>query len=308
MSTRADHEHAYSRDGERQWNAPRPPFSSAGAVDRSAPVTTAPAQPRVPLIRPLRLPALPGPSGRPAPLAPLALQQPSSPTPVPEPHQLEEIFDVRDHPELSATGESVVATVSPSEAVPRAESPGASRALMRQVVRVQVAVAVLAMVAVPVILLQSGRTSALAFTVHGVGALAMLGLTTYAMHAGYPLLRGAVGKWSAFRSQLGALAVVAVLEAVSGGWLLHYYHAEAGAGHALSQSAPVVDQLAMNLKIYLGLASILFAIAAWWAARLVGERPGRNNVRIPALAMSASWIAMVCALALGLGISLIAPT
>lgn len=177
---------------------------------------------------------------------------------------------------------------------------------MQRVARIQVIVAIVVMLAAPLLTLATGRASALAFALHGIGAMLLFGVATLAMHQAYPLLRGGTRTWPAFKTSVGRLAACAVTEGISGAWLLYYYHAETGPGHALAESAPLVDQLAMNIKLYCGLAAVLLSIAAWWSARLVSE-DRKAGMMVPALATAAAWIAMVCALALGLGIAWVMP-
>lgn len=180
------------------------------------------------------------------------------------------------------------------------------RRLMLRVARAQAIIGMVAMLAAPLLTLATGRTSALAFALHGIGAMVMFALATMVMHQAYPLLRGGSRTWLTFRTMLGRLAACAVAEGISGVWLLFYYHAETGPGHALAESAPLVDQLAMNVKTFLGLAAVLLCIAAWWSARLVDQKR-KDGMVVPALAVAAAWIAMVCTLALGLGIAWIMP-
>lgn len=180
------------------------------------------------------------------------------------------------------------------------------RRLMQRVARTQAIVGMVAMLAAPLLTLATGRASALAFALHGIGAMLMFGLATMVMHQAYPLLRGGSRTWPTFRTMVGRLAACAVAEGISGVWLLFYYHSETGPGHALAETAPLVDQLAMNIKIFCGLAAVLLCIAAWWSARLVDE--GRKDgMVVPALAVAGAWTAMVCTLALGLGIAWVMP-
>lgn len=180
---------------------------------------------------------------------------------------------------------------------------------MRRVARIQAVSATVLLLLAPAAVLLADRPSAWAFALHGIGATLMFALATMAMHRAYPLLRGGVKAWPQLRAMLAPLAGCALAQGGSGIWLLSYYHAEAGAGHALAQSAPLVDQLVMNVKLFCGLASILLLVAAWWSARLVDdEQPTASAVKAPALALAGGWILMVAALALGMAVSYVVPT
>lgn len=199
------------------------------------------------------------------------------------------------------TGAQTVAATE--DAAPR--RTGSSSAV-RRLAMMQVVVLMVLFAAAPAVMLLTGRPAALAFAIHGIGATAVLVLATMAMHQAYPLLRGGVRTWPAFKRSLGRLAPSAGAQGLSGLWLLFYYHAEAGPAHSLIETAPLVDQLVMNMKIFAGLASLACFVVAWWSARSVTGERGDTATRAPIFALAAGWMLIVVAFALGVGTAWIA--
>lgn len=225
--------------------------------------------------------------------------------PVRDPHWVEHARQLTidwSDPELRAVS-SAPEALSRVAAVPVAGKAGSSTSVTMRIATAQVVLCLGLMVASPLLMFAVGRSSALAFALHGIGATLVLVLATMAMHKAYPLLRGGTRSWPAFRSLLSRLAIVSVLQLASGLWMLWYYHAEDGPGHLFADSAPIVDQLAMQFKIFAGLAGLMLFIAAWRSARHVTGERGDAGIRAPVFAVIAGWMLMICALLLGTAIT-----
>ena len=210
-----------------------------------------------------------------------------------------------DDPSLRASDPTSYEQAPKSALVPATPAKSA-RAVSSRVASAQVIVAAIALVAAPVLTLASSRPSGLAFAVHGIGALATFALSTMAMHKAYPLMRGGGRTWPALKTMLARLAVVSVGQLASSAWLLHYYLA--GPAKVLAQSAPVVDQVAMQAKIFCGLAGLVCFVVSWWSSRSVNDERGHASVQAPVFALAAGWMFMVIAMAMGAAVSWVMPT
>lgn len=249
----------------------------------------------------------------------------TAPTPAPGvPEPLTEAFTqapaVLDLAELRAVvdaparSEDPPAASAPTKQPPAARpaagaaetKPKPARQLSTTVATVQVVATIVLMLAAPLLMLATDKPSALAFAAHGIGALIVMVLATMAMHKGYPLLRGGNRSWPAFRALTVRLAVASLAQGASSMWILWYYHAPEGPGHLFADSAPLVDQLAMQFKIFAGVAALVMFLAAWWSARTVGGERGDLAVRAPVFAIILGWVLMIAAVALGTGITWVA--
>ncbi|MBC7673839.1 MAG: hypothetical protein H7247_15580 [Polaromonas sp.] len=187
-----------------------------------------------------------------------------------------------------------------------APQPNTKRSdIARTFARIQALTALSLMITAPLLTLGSGRPSALPFALHGIGATLVLIISTMAVHKAYGIMRGGTRGWKSFTSLVNQLLVVTIVQAGSSLWLLHVYvH---GAGPAVAQLAPNVDQVAMQIKVFGGLISFACFAAAWFSVRhATGER-GDQSMLAPVFGVCAGWLCMMVALVLGTGITWVLP-
>lgn len=198
------------------------------------------------------------------------------------------------------------APIAPVDAAPDpARESDTTRSLSTKVATAQAWLVMVLLVAAPVITLFVGKRSGIAFAMHGIGAVAVAGLATMAMHKAYPLMRGGARTWPAFQSLLGRLAIATVAQAASSLWILHYYLA--GPHAVMASVAAPVDGVILQFKISAGFLAFGCFIAAWWSARHASDERGDPSRMASVFAMSIGWMLMVCALVLGTAISWVMP-
>ena len=240
-------------------------------------------------------------------LSPRLAPQPIRITPAQRPAPVVQLVPaVFDDASLWAT--VPVAYVAPPPAAPKSRPAAAkpsTKSITTHVATAQVAITLALLIAAPLLTLLVDKPSGLAFAVHGVGATLVLVLATMAMHRAYPLMRGGARSWPAFQALVGRLALVSVAQAASSLWILRYYlH---GPAQMLAQTTPAVDQFAMQLKIFGGLAGLACFVAAWWSARSIEGERGDGSMLAPAFAVTAGWLLMVLAFVLGMAITWVMP-
>ena len=237
-------------------------------------------------------------------MSPATTPSMSAPSAAPTPLVAAEAVDWSDRSMWAVAEPRVQHAPAPSSKA-NAHVRRSPRELTRLVATAQSVLMMVLLVIAPAITLLVNKHSGLAFAAHGIGAVAVAGLATMAMHKAYPLLRGGTRTWQSFRQLLRQDAPASLVQGASSLWILHYYLA--GPHQILASVAAPIDGLVLQFKIAAGMLSLGCFVVAWWSARHATDEREDASRMASVFAVIVGWMLMVCALVLGTAISWVMP-